>query len=409
MPTTSLEQQLARSLAQRQPALVEQLRALVNICTGGSGPVAREGLDRTRDMLTARLRAIGASITLEPGDARPAWIGGPSSTDLGPWAPPTAVCRGPAVASPRCRILLVGHLDTVHPPESPFRELSIAPDGATATGPGCVDMKGGLLVLVAALEALAEAGVPVAWTVAFNSDEETGTYCSDRILRALAREHDVGLVVEPAMPDGSLAIRRPGSGQFLIEARGRAAHVGRDFAKGVSAVNALARAISAVAELPDPARGLVANIGPLEGGAAANVVPDSARAWGNVRYADEAQARELAARLAALETPADALPGVRITTSFNRPAKPTTPAVERLALLARAAAEDLGQALPFAPTGGVCDGNNLQAEGLPTVDTLGVRGGGLHTPQEWIELASLHQRAALLAVLISRLSAQGLT
>lgn len=409
MPLSALEQQLARSLAQRQPALTEQLRTLVNICTGGSSELARDGLDRTRELLTSRLRAIGAAVSLEPGDERPAWIGGPSSADAGPWAPPTAVCRGPAVTAAKCRVLLVGHLDTVHPPESPFRELSIASDGLTATGPGCVDMKGGLLVLVAALEALAEAGVPVAWTVAFNSDEETGTYCSDRVLRRLAREHDVGLIVEPAMPDGSLAIRRPGSGQFLLEARGRAAHVGRDFASGVSAVNALARAITAVADLPDPARGLVANIGPLQGGAAANVVPDLARAWGNVRFADELQARELDARLRALETPANALPSVRVTTSFNRPAKPTTPAVERLALTARASAQDLGQALPFAPTGGVCDGNNLQAEGLPTVDTLGVRGGGLHTPTEWIELASLHERAALLAVLISRLSAQGLT
>jgi glutamate carboxypeptidase len=409
VPTTPVEAHLSRSLAQRQPRLVEELRGLVNICTGGSSDIAREGLDRTREMLTARLRAIGATVTIEPGDPRPAWIGGPGSTDRGPWAPPTAVCRGPSVTAAKCRVLLVGHLDTVHPPESPFRELSISSDGKSATGPGCVDMKGGLLVLVAALEALAEAGLPVAWTVAFNSDEETGTYCSDRVLRRLAREHDVGLVVEPAMPDGSLAIRRPGSGQFLIETRGRAAHVGRDFAKGVSAVNALARAISAVAELPDPARGLVANIGPLEGGAAANVVPDSARAWGNVRFTDEAQARELEDRLRAMETPGDALPGVRVTTSFNRPSKPTTPGVERLALMARAAAEDLGQALPFAPTGGVCDGNNLQAEGLPTVDTLGVRGGGLHTPPEWIELPSLHERAALLAVLISRLSAQGLT
>jgi glutamate carboxypeptidase len=96
---------------------------------------------------------------------------------------------------------------------------------------------------------------------------------------------------------------------------------------------------------------------------------------------------------------------VEVRTSFNRPAKPATPETMKLAELARAAAEDLGQTLPFGKTGGVCDGNILQDAGLPTIDTLGVRGGGLHTPQEWIELASLVERCQLLAVLIARLSA----
>src|SRR5207237_3461241 len=107
----------------------------------------------------------------------------------------------------------------------------------------------------------------------------------------------------------------------------------------------------------------------------------------------------------ALGTPDTAMPRVIVRQSYNRPAKPLIPATECLALLARSAAEDLGQRLPFGKTGGACDGNILQDEGLPTIDTLGVRGGGLHTPQEWIDIPSLVERCQLLAVLISRLAA----
>jgi len=98
------------------------------------------------------------------------------------------------------------------------------------------------------------------------------------------------------------------------------------------------------------------------------------------------------------------MPSVEVKTSFNRPAKPATPEVMKLAERARQAAEDLNQKLPFGKTGGVCDGNILQDAGLPTIDTLGVRGGGLHTAQEWIELASLVERCQLLAVLMARLA-----
>lgn len=261
--------------------------------------------------------------------------------------------------------------------------------------------------MVAALEALAEAGVRANWTVVLNSDEETGSYHSEAVLRAEARRAadmgGVGLAVEPALPDGSLAIERLGTGQFRIDARGRAAHVGRDFGSGVSAVSALARALVAVADLPDLKRDKIVNIGPIEGGNATNVVPDRASAWGNVRFPSRPIADELQRDLMALERPGPA--SVHIRTSFNRPAKPQTPETLRLAALARHAAEALGQRLPFAKTGGVCDGNILQAEGLPTIDTLGVRGGGLHTPQEWIEVTSLVERCQLLSLLMARIAA----
>jgi glutamate carboxypeptidase len=146
------------------------------------------------------------------------------------------------------------------------------------------------------------------------------------------------------------------------------------------------------------------NVGPLQGGAAANAVPDLARAWGNCRFPSQDIADEIKADLESLATDPSAMPSLKVEAVFNRPAKPLIPETEKLALRAREVAESLGQALPFARTGGVCDGNTLQDAGLPTIDTLGVRGGGLHTRDEWIELPSLVERCALLAVLIARLS-----
>lgn len=384
-------------VASRREALLADLKLHVETPTGGFHAA---GLDRTRDVFARRLRGLGASIERVSGRPRPTWLYGSAAADS---IPPTLVARRPG-RSDATHILLSGHLDTVHDPAGTFRDLSISNDGLTATGPGCVDMKGGLVIAIHAIESLDALGVDCSWTVILNSDEETGSYHSEHSLRAEARRADVGLVLEPALPDGSLVVERPGSGQFVIECRGRAAHVGRDFASGISAVNTLAACITATSGMSHPAAGRIVNIGPVEGGSATNVVPDTARAWGNARFANPSIAEQIERDLRAMETPPDAMPSVGVRTSFNRPAKPLTPQTQRLAEAARAAAESLGQSLPFGRTGGVCDGNILQDEGLPTIDTLGVRGGGLHTLQEWIELASLVERCQLLAVLIARLS-----
>jgi glutamate carboxypeptidase len=393
------EQKLCASIEARRAALLDDLRLHVGLPTGGGNTAA---LDETRGLLTRRLEAIGARTELVPGDPKPDWLFEPGACGGAP--PPTAVCRNHRLEAGATRILVCGHLDTVHDPAGPFRELALAPDRKTATGPGCVDMKGGLVIAVAALEALAEAGIDAAWTVLLNSDEETGSYHSERAIRTEARRHDFGLAVEPAMADGGLVVERLGSGQFMLECRGRAAHAGRGFEKGVSAVTALAERLVRVAALADAKAGKIVNVGPLQGGVAANVVPDLARAWGNVRFPTKAIADELRGGLESLATPPDSCPSATVRTSFQRPAKPLTPGVQALAERARGVAEDLGQRLPFGKTGGVCDGNTMQDEGLPTIDTLGVRGGGLHTPQEWIEVASLVERCQLLAVLIARLS-----
>lgn len=391
------EPELREHITGRRESLLADLKLHVETPTGcGFKP----GLDRTRHHFAERLRAIGASIELVTGQPRPSWLYGASdSAEI----PPVLVARRAGRAG-ATRVLISGHLDTVHEPDGPFRSLTISADGKTATGPGCVDMKGGLVIAIHALESLHALGIDCSWTVVLNSDEETGSYHSEAALRAASRDADVGLALEPALPDGSLVVERPGSGQFMFECNGKAAHVGRDFASGRSAVLALARCITATEWMSDPAAARIVNVGPIEGGHATNVVPDSARAWGNARFGTPEIAAAIERDLRTLETPQSEVPSVRLQISFNRPAKPLTPATQRLALAAREVAESLGQRLPFGKTGGVCDGNILQDAGLPTIDTLGVRGGGLHTSQEWIELASLVERCQLLAVLLARLS-----
>lgn len=408
MPSTKgslsdVEQRCCEVIAAREAELLADLAAHVSIPTGRDH---RPGLDAYRALLEARLKKLGAVVEHLPADPRPDWLRQPGQPAFDQADPaPIVLARHEVGAAGGARLLCVGHLDTVHPPEGAFRELSPLPDGLHVTGPGAVDMKGGVLVLLTALETLHACGVRRNWTVLLNSDEETGSFQSESALRAAARGHDYGLVVEPALAGGALAIERMGSGQFSIEVFGRSAHVGRAFTEGVSAVMRLGEVLTLLATMARPEAGVIVNVGPLQGGTATNVVPEYAACWGNVRYADAEAGEALGRMIDALATSGAALPRVVVHRHWNRPAKPCTEATRALAEQARRAAEDLGQSLPFASTGGVCDGNILQDAGLPVIDTLGVRGGNLHRTDEFVEIASLVERSQLLAVLMCRLGA----
>ncbi len=385
--------------------MLAQLASYVAIPTGhGHAP----GLDELRRILGARLEALGAALTLVDGEPRPDWLDLPGAT-RSPDVPPTLVAQKTG-ADGLPRILIVGHLDTVHDPDGDFRELTPSPDGRTVVGPGAVDMKGGIVVAINALEILAEAaddtGLDLGWTFVLNSDEETGSFHSDAALAAEAARHDIGIVLEPALPGGELALERGGAGQFKIEAFGRSAHAGREFAKGVSAVVVLAGVIGRLAALSEPDAGTVVNVGPLQGGLVTNTVPDYAACWGNVRFKDDARARQLGAAIDAMATGDEGtVPRVVVHRQWSRPAKPASPEVRWLAATAQTIAGDLGGTLPLSWTGGVCDGNILQAAGLPTLDTLGVCGGNLHRTDEFVEVESLVGRCRLLAVLLHRFAA----
>jgi glutamate carboxypeptidase len=399
MALSTLETSMRDHLRRAQPDMLQRLAAMVAVPSGGGHA---PGLESMRAMASQRLQALGASVELVPCDPRPEWIDPAPASDAR--APVLVARRTEGRAGPR--LLLSGHLDTVHDPTGAFQRLDPRGDGAM-TGPGCADMKGGVEVMLSALETLEAHGVHAAWTVLLVCDEESGSFGSAATIAREAAHHDLAFVVEPATPAGDLVVQRPGSGQFLIEAFGRAAHAGRDFAQGVSAVQALAKAVVGAGALADVQRGRIVNVGPLQGGVATNIVPDHARAWGNLRYADEAEGHALGAALDALATGADAdLPRVRVRRVHNRPAKPCTDAVRALGERAQAAAADLGLKVGLASTGGVSDANLIQHAGPPTLDGLGVRGGNLHRTDEFMWPDSLPERAALLAIVLARESAR---
>lgn len=396
MALLAMERRLIERLHAARPSIERDIEAWVNIPTGWNHA---PGLDALRGVLRTRLEALGGRARELPGAPV-----GERHAVVGP-VPPTLIVEGPrGSSSSRARPLLFsGHLDTVFDPKGDF--LTFERRGDRAVGPGTSDMKGGLAIMVAALEALhAEAAAPP-WTVVLNSDEETGSYHSMSHLQALAPLHGAAIVLEPAMADGGLVVERLGSGQLLIEAHGRAAHAGRDFVHGISAIEALASAVIAAGRVSDATAGRIVNIGTIEGGEAANIVPASARARGSVRYRDRTTGDAIATALAALaQGSASSLPRIEVHLSLNRPAKPLTAALRPLVDICLGAAADLGRPLVTGSTGGSSDGNVLEDAGLPSLDSLGVQGGNLHRTDEFVELDTLGERAALLAVTALRVA-----
>ncbi|MEA3080724.1 MAG: glutamate carboxypeptidase [Sphingomonadales bacterium] len=304
------------------------------------------------------------------------------------------------------QLLLTGHMDTVYAADHPFQESRWIEDGVL-NGPGTADMKGGLAVMLAALKAVEASPVAdrLGYEVVVNSDEEVGSPASAALLARSAQGKRAALTYEPAaLPDGTLAGARPGSGNFAFVVRGRSAHAGRNPEDGRNALLAAAELALRLDALKRD--GLSVNPSRIEGGGPSNVVPDLAILRVNLRPRTpeiEAEAkREVANTLAAVAAERD----VQIESSggFGRPPKPLTGAAEKLFNLVRQAGADLGQTIAWQPSGGVCDGNNIAACGVPVVDTMGVRGGKIHSPEEYLIVASLPERAALSALTILRLA-----
>jgi glutamate carboxypeptidase len=304
------------------------------------------------------------------------------------------------------RYLLTGHMDTVFPADHPF-QTPIWRDEETLNGPGTADMKGGIAVILAALAAFEASPVAasVGYDVMINSDEETGSLSSAPLIARLAAGKAAALTYEPsALPDGTMAGARGGSGNYSAIITGRSAHAGRNPRDGRNALVAaadLALRLKALQsdDLPiNPAR--------IDGGSANNVVPDHAVLRFNIRPRSEADAARFAAAIGDLVRAIEAEHEVSIHLhgGISRPPKPLTPAAEELFGLVKQCGAALGQPIRWQSSGGVCDGNNIAALGVPVVDTMGVRGGAIHSPQEFMIVPSLAQRAALSALVLHRLS-----
>ena len=304
------------------------------------------------------------------------------------------------------QLMFTGHMDTVFGETHEFQQTRWLEDGVL-NGPGVADMKGGIAVMLAALKAVeaSEVAERIGYEVIINSDEEVGSLGSAPLIAQAARGKRAALTYEPsALPDGTLAGARPGSGNYSLVVRGRSAHAGRNPEDGRNAVLAAADLALRLEKLKRD--GLSVNPGRIEGGGPSNVVPDLAVLRVNLRPRTpeiEAEAERLIDEaVAAVAAERDIQ--IEVHGGFGRPPKPMTPEAERLFELVKAAGADLGQAIGWQPSGGVCDGNNIAACGVPVVDTMGVRGGKIHSMEEYLIFESLGERAALSALTILRIA-----
>ena len=307
----------------------------------------------------------------------------------------------------KIQVLLAGHMDTVYGVDHHFQEPKYLEENIL-NGPGVADLKGGLVVMLKALEALEKSpwAENVGWQVILNPDEEIGTIASDPLYREAAKGKHLGMIYEPALADGSLAGARKGSDNYTIVVRGRAAHAGRNPEDGRNAIVALAEITQKIFALNGKRDGLTLNPGHIAGGGATNVVPDLAILRLNLRPArDEDQAwveREIRAICEEVNT-RDGF-SVKVYGSYTRHPKPMSPQNKAIFDMVLACGKELGLDIAVKPSGGCCDGNNLWRYGLPNVDTLGVRGAHIHSDKEIVYLDSLTERAQLSALLLMKLA-----
>jgi glutamate carboxypeptidase len=373
----------------------------VDWCAVNSGSRHLAGLERQRQILldaAARLPAAPIEVPLSPSrevaaDGREAEFAHPPSLAV--------VVRPEAPV----QVVLTGHYDTVYPETSPFQVVRTRPDGALH-GPGIADMKGGISVMLAALEAFE--GHPdshnVGYRVLLSPDEEIGSIASGPVLAEFARQGHVGLTYEPALADGALASARKGSGNFHIVIHGRAAHAGRDFAAGRNAVIGASRVAEKLHGLNGRRDGVTVNVARIDGGAPLNMVPDVAVVRFNVRFPEAEAAAWFEAQVARIVGEVGDDLHAHLHGMVTRPAKPFIAAQQQLFGAVKDVGALLGQDIAWKPSGGVCEGNNLFASGLPSVDTLGVRGGDIHSEAEHAWPESFVERAQLSALILMKLA-----
>jgi glutamate carboxypeptidase len=299
-------------------------------------------------------------------------------------------------------ILVMSHLDTVHPMGSLVR-MPFRVEGGSAFGPGIYDMKGGAHIALAALRAIIEEGRNVALPVThlFTSDEEVGSPTSRDLIRELGAKAKYVLVTEPAREGGKIVTARKGAARFEIHVKGRPAHSGSRHQDGRSAIEELARQILVLHGFTDYARGVTVNVGRISGGTRANVVAEDAHALVDMRVPSPALAEEMVAKVMGLK-PIGPDVTVTVTGGLNRPPYEKLPGIAALFDHAKALASEIGFELQDLKTGGGSDGN-FTADLAPTLDGLGVDGKGGHTDYEQLYVASLVPRAMLMRRLLETL------
>jgi glutamate carboxypeptidase len=362
--------------------IVQSIRQLVEI---ESPSDVKQAVDRLGSVLAGRFGDLGGRVEIHPADK------------FGNHLQITFAGR-----SPDKPVLLLGHMDTVYP----IGTLAAMPcrvDKGRVWGPGSLDMKSGIALILHALEALRiwhGNKLPRPVTVLLVSDEEVGSDSSQPITEALATKSAEVLVFEPSFGlRGAVKTARKGVGEYLIKVTGVASHSGLDFEKGQSAILELSRQIAKISRLTDAERGITLNVGTVQGGTRVNVVPAEARASLDLRVARLKDARAMHRKLISL-TPFNPKCKLEVTGGLNRPPMERTDGVAMLYRKAADMAKQLGWKLQEASVGGGSDGNFTAGLGIPTLDGLGGVGEGAHAAHESVLISELPRRAALLTRLL---------
>ena len=298
-------------------------------------------------------------------------------------------------------ILIMGHMDTVHPVGT-LAKLPFRREGERCYGPAICDMKGGNYVALEAIRQLARAGIetPLAITVLFTPDEEVGTPSTRDLVEAEAARHSYVLVPEPATSEGGVVTGRYAIARFNLETIGRSSHAGARLAEGRSAIRAMARKVIEIESMS--AEDCTFSVGVIHGGQWVNCVATTCRAETLSMAKRQADLDDGVERMLALSGTADDVT-FTVTRGVTRPVWEPDDATMALYETARRIAKSLGFDIPHKSAGGGSDGNFTGAMGIRTLDGLGVQGAGYHTLEEHILVDSLVERGKLMAGLLATL------
>jgi glutamate carboxypeptidase len=379
---------------------------LVDWCEINTGSRNAAGLQAFLPILHEAFSALPGRVTFKPL-APEAVVSAQGQLEDVPSCDALHVCVRPDAP---IKLVMTGHYDTVFPVTSAFQKVVDIGEGKL-NGPGVADMKGGLMIMLEALKAFETlpCASNIGYEILISPDEEIGSPGSGAVLAEIGARSDVGLTYEPALADGSMSGARKGSGNYALTIHGRAAHVGRAHADGRSAIGAAARFVAGLEALNGARDGVTFNTGRIDGGGPTNVVPELAIVRFNVRAPDMVDAAWANAQLDALIAAHVKGDGIHahLHGGFTRPPKPRTPAQELVFAQVAAAGKAVGLTMVYKDTGGVCEGNNLAASGCANVDTLGPRGGLIHSDQEFAILESFPERVRLsLAILVGYATGQ---
>ncbi|MEO8134945.1 MAG: M20 family metallopeptidase [Betaproteobacteria bacterium] len=348
-------------------------------------------------------QGIAAMVTIVEQHAKAAGLAAHVSS-LGDTTGPLLHISNRATGDSRPGILILGHLDTVHP-FGTLRQNPCRIEGGKLYGPGGYDMKGGVYLALTALGQLAAAGstaLPV--DLLLVPDEETGSHQSRAAIERFASQARYALVGEPARADaGKCVTARKGTGLLRLKVQGRPAHAGVNHDRGRSAIREMAHQVLALEAMTDYARGVTVNVGTISGGTVTNTVPSQCQAMVDFRVPDMQAAEDVLAKMRALKAVGPDVT-LQIDVELNRPPMVKTDAVARMLARAQKWAAESGFALEDAPmTGGGSDANFTAALGIPTLDGLGVDGDGAHTLHEYLLVSTLAPRLNFWNLLLKNL------